>query len=69
MMTQVHATTVHAKWEQRGDPPPYCEHLSQVASLVVLSKDPLADITNTRTVTRVMIRVRLLLADSVRNRW
>jgi len=32
----VHATALHAKWERRGDPPPLCEHLSQVASLVVL---------------------------------
>ena len=35
----VHATALLAKWEQRGDPPPHCEHLSQVASLVVLSQD------------------------------
>ncbi|HQR17306.1 MAG TPA: amidohydrolase family protein [Gemmatimonadales bacterium] len=41
----------------------------KAADLVVLSKDPLADITNTRTVTRVMIRGRLILADSIRNRW
>jgi imidazolonepropionase-like amidohydrolase len=39
------------------------------ADLVVLSKDPLADITNTRSVTRVMIRGQLILADSIRNRW
>ena len=38
-MTLVHATALHAKWEQRGDPPPHCDHLSQVASLVVLSTD------------------------------
>jgi imidazolonepropionase-like amidohydrolase len=41
----------------------------KAADLVVLSKDPLADITNTRTVTRVMIRGQLILADSIRNRW
>jgi hypothetical protein len=35
----VHATALHAKWEQRGDSPPHCEHLSQVASLVVLGRD------------------------------
>jgi hypothetical protein len=35
----VHATALHAKWEQRGNPPIRCEHLSQVASLVVLSTD------------------------------
>lgn len=38
-MTLIEATTLHMKWGQRGDPTPYCEHLSQVASLVVLSKD------------------------------
>ena len=35
----VYATALQAKWEQRGDPSPHCEHLSQVASLVVLSQD------------------------------
>jgi recombinational DNA repair protein (RecF pathway) len=35
----VYATALQAKWEQGGDPPAHCEHLSQVASLVVLSKD------------------------------
>ena len=34
-----HATAFQAKWEQGGNPPPHCEHLSQVASLVVLGKD------------------------------
>ena len=34
-----HATALQAKWEQQVDPPPDCEHLSQVASLVMLSKD------------------------------
>jgi hypothetical protein len=38
-MTQVQATALQAKWEQRGNPPPHCEHLSQEASLVVLSRD------------------------------
>ena len=35
----VYATALHEKWGQRGDPLPHCEHLSQVASLVVLSTD------------------------------
>jgi hypothetical protein len=35
----VHPRALLAKWEQRGDPPPHCEHLSQVASRAVLSKD------------------------------
>lgn len=35
----VYATALQVKWKQRGDPPPQCEHLSQVASRVVLSKD------------------------------
>jgi len=35
----VYAMALQARWEQRGDPSPHCEHLSQVASLVVLSKD------------------------------
>jgi len=34
-----YATALHAKWEQREDPPSPCDHLSQVASLVVLSTD------------------------------
>lgn len=41
----------------------------KAADLVVLSQDPMADITNTRSVTRVMVRGQLLLADSIRNRW
>jgi imidazolonepropionase-like amidohydrolase len=41
----------------------------KAADLVVLSKDPLADIRNTRSVTRVMIRGQLVLADSIRRRW
>jgi hypothetical protein len=35
----VYAMALQARWEQRGDPSPHCEHLSQVASLVILSKD------------------------------
>jgi imidazolonepropionase-like amidohydrolase len=41
----------------------------KAADLVVLSRDPLADITNTRSITRVMVRGQLILADSIRNRW
>ena len=41
----------------------------KAADLVVLSKDPLADIRNSRSVTRVMIRGQLVLADSIRRRW
>lgn len=41
----------------------------KAADLVVLSRDPLADITNTRAITRVMVRGQLVLADSIRNRW
>jgi hypothetical protein len=39
MMTRDQSTALQTKWEQRGNPPPLCEHLSQVASLVVLSRD------------------------------
>jgi imidazolonepropionase-like amidohydrolase len=41
----------------------------KAADLVVLSRDPLADITNTRSITRVMVRGQLIRADSIRNRW
>jgi len=41
----------------------------KAADLVILSRDPLADIRNTRSVTRVMIRGQLILADSIRKRW
>jgi imidazolonepropionase-like amidohydrolase len=41
----------------------------KAADLVILSKDPLADIRNSRAVTRVMVRGQLILADSIRNRW
>lgn len=39
------------------------------ADLVVLSRDPLADITNTRSITRVMVRGQLFQADSIRGHW
>ena len=39
------------------------------ADLVVLSRDPLADITNSRSITRVMVRGQLYLADSIRSHW
>jgi imidazolonepropionase-like amidohydrolase len=39
------------------------------ADLVVLSRDPLADITNTRSISRVMVRGQLYLADSIRSHW
>jgi imidazolonepropionase-like amidohydrolase len=39
------------------------------ADLVVLSKDPLADIRNTRAITRVMVRGELVQADSLRRHW
>ena len=41
----------------------------KVADLVVLSKDPLADIRNTRAITAVMARGYLLDADSIRATW
>ncbi|HET6797308.1 MAG TPA: amidohydrolase family protein [Gemmatimonadales bacterium] len=41
----------------------------KVADLVVLSKDPLADIRNTRAIQSVMIRGKLLNADSIRAGW
>jgi hypothetical protein len=34
-----YATALQAKWGRRGDSLPHCDHLSQEASLVVLSKD------------------------------
>ncbi|HXE58216.1 MAG TPA: amidohydrolase family protein [Gemmatimonadales bacterium] len=39
------------------------------ADLVVLDADPLVDIRNTRRVERVMLRGRLLDADSIRQHW
>jgi imidazolonepropionase-like amidohydrolase len=41
----------------------------KVADLVVLTKDPLADIRNTRAIEAVMIRGRLLDVDSIRATW
>ena len=35
----VYATALQAMWGQRGDSLPHRDHLSQEASLVVLSKD------------------------------
>jgi len=34
-----YATALQAKWGQRGNWLPHCDHLSQEASLVVLSND------------------------------
>ncbi|MFZ5623794.1 MAG: amidohydrolase family protein [Gemmatimonadota bacterium] len=39
----------------------------KVADLVILSKDPVADIRNTRQVEQVVVRGRLLAADSLRS--
>lgn len=41
----------------------------RAADLVVLSDDPLRDIRNTRKVEQVMIRGRLMRADSIRRAW
>jgi imidazolonepropionase-like amidohydrolase len=41
----------------------------KAADLVVLSKDPLVDIRNTRAIEAVMTRGRLLDADSIRATW
>jgi imidazolonepropionase-like amidohydrolase len=41
----------------------------KVADLVVLSKDPLVDIRNTRTIKAIMSRGHLLDADSIRTAW
>jgi imidazolonepropionase-like amidohydrolase len=41
----------------------------KVADLLVLSKDPLADIRNTRAIQTVMARGHLLDADSIRANW
>ncbi|HTC23765.1 MAG TPA: amidohydrolase family protein [Gemmatimonadales bacterium] len=41
----------------------------EVADLVVLGADPLADIRNTRKVERVMLRGGLMSADSIRAAW
>jgi cytosine/adenosine deaminase-related metal-dependent hydrolase len=41
----------------------------KVADLVVLRRDPLADIRNTLSIERVMSRGRMLSPDSIRARW
>lgn len=41
----------------------------KAADLVVLRRDPMADIANTRTVAQVMLRGHLMAADSIRARW
>lgn len=41
----------------------------KVADLLVLTKDPLADIRNTRSIEAVMSRGRLLDVDSIRAAW
>jgi len=41
----------------------------KAADLVVLTKNPLADIRNTRAIEAVMLRGRLLDADSIRATW
>jgi imidazolonepropionase-like amidohydrolase len=41
----------------------------KAADLVVLTKDPLIDIRNTRAIQSVMIRGQLLNADSIRAAW
>jgi imidazolonepropionase-like amidohydrolase len=41
----------------------------KVADLIVLTKDPLVDIRNTRAIEAVMSRGRLLDADSIRATW
>ncbi len=41
----------------------------KAADLVVLSRDPLADITNTRAITQVMVGGQLIRPDSVRRTW
>ncbi|HYF40343.1 MAG TPA: amidohydrolase family protein, partial [Gemmatimonadales bacterium] len=41
----------------------------KVADLVVLTRDPLRDIRNTRTIEAVMLRGNLLSIDSIRATW
>ena len=41
----------------------------KVADLVVLSRDPLADIRNTLAIEQVMSRGRLFPSDSLRQGW
>ena len=46
-----------------------CSPRAKSADLVVLSKDPLVDIRNTRAIHAVMARGYLLDADSIRATW
>jgi imidazolonepropionase-like amidohydrolase len=41
----------------------------KAADLVVLTRDPLADIRNSLAIDRVMSRGALLSADSIRKAW
>jgi imidazolonepropionase-like amidohydrolase len=41
----------------------------KVADLLILTRDPLADIRNTRSIEAVMSRGRLLDIDSIRAGW
>jgi enamidase len=41
----------------------------KAADLLVLTRDPLADIRNTLAIDRVMVRGLLLSADSIRKAW
>jgi imidazolonepropionase-like amidohydrolase len=41
----------------------------KVADLLVLSRDPLADIRNTLAIEQVMSRGRMLSPDSIRAQW
>jgi imidazolonepropionase-like amidohydrolase len=41
----------------------------KVADLVVLTRDPLADIHNTLAIDRVMLRGNLFSADSIQKKW
>jgi imidazolonepropionase-like amidohydrolase len=41
----------------------------KVADLVVLTKDPLSDIRNTRAIESVMTHGRMLSPDSIRATW
>jgi imidazolonepropionase-like amidohydrolase len=41
----------------------------KAADLIVLTKDPLADIRNTRAIQSVMVRGKLLSPDSIRAAW
>jgi imidazolonepropionase-like amidohydrolase len=41
----------------------------KVADLVILTRDPLADIRNTRAIESVMLRGVMFAADSIRSSW